>query len=186
MELNFKNKSYNTLTEDQKRDMVERVCMDHFDYLKGHGINTAGLAFIKYWRDNIQELASPSDSHYLDPYFYMEGEGLCVADKETHFACVQFNTKEVVAFINNVVNDIPFRTPIIDALRSGATIADIKSRGVLADGYGNNLPNLKNMKGIRRGRKSKPDSLRQKILRGEISHYKAYQKKHEASEDDAL
>lgn len=176
----FKNKRFTELNKTEKVAFAERVCMDLCDYLKNVSPNTAGLNFARYWRDNITG-AQPSMSQYLEFYIYVEGEGLCVTDGDT-IASVKTIPREVMNFIQNVVSSIPFRSPIADALARGTKLEEIKNRGIIDEGYSSPMATMKGTKGLKKGKPIDPNSKAQRIKRGELTRYSAYQKK----EDDAL
>lgn len=182
----FKNKRFTELNKEEKLAMAERVCMDAFGYFRATAPTTAGMSFVKYWMADIAKIEDPSESPYMSNYLYIEGQGLCVIDGDGTTESVKMNSKEVICFIQNVLNPIPFRSPIVDMLRRGSRIEDLKIKGILTDLYGDTLPTMKGMKGIKKGKPKNPNSLAQRIERGEITRYQAYQKKEFriASEED--
>lgn len=183
---NFKHKIFTQLTKEEKLAMTERVCMDTFVYFKATAPTTAGMSFVKYWMDNITKIEDPSDSPYMSHYLYIEGQGLCVIDGDEKIESVKMNSKETICFVQNVINPIPFRSPIVDRLMRGDGVEDLRATGVHTDLYGDTLPTMKGMKGIKKGKPKDPNSLAQKIKRGEITRYQAYQKKEFRDNDEAL
>lgn len=181
----FKNKTFDKLTQEEKLAMAERVAMEHYEYLKAHAQNTAGLAFLNYWQKNMNTVSNVTCSDYMKFYYYSDKQGLSVVDSTGALSTLKFNTKEIICFINNVVNPIPFKSPIIERLLKGQTIVHIEDEGVDAREYGNQLPNSRGMRGVKKGKPVDPNSLSQRVKRGELTRYEAYQKK-TASEDDAL
>lgn len=181
----FKNKPFTDLNKEQKIAFTERVCMELFEYLKNVSPGTAGLNFAKFWMSNITTVSEPSTSSYLSFYIYVEGKGLCVRGQDA-IESVRYNVKECICFIQNVVNVIPFRSPIVDQLARGTLIKDMKEKGIVSDGYGEQLATVKGMKGMKKGKPVDPNSLAQRIKRGEITRYEAYQKKEFRNDDDAL
>lgn len=177
----YKNKKYNDLTKEAQIAFIERVCMDNAEYFNevlGRGSKEA--IFINQWKDKVLKLEVPSSSSRMDHYIYSEDKGLCVVDKESSILSLKFNIQEILVFICNAVNEIPLRSNLIDRLIAGDTCTQIHDTGV------EKIEVLKLPKVKRKtGRPGNPNSLRQKIKRGEITRYEAYQKKI-ASEDDAL
>lgn len=182
----FKNKTFDKLTNEEKLAMAERVAMEHYEYLKSHAQNTAGLSFLNYWQKHMSTVSNPSCSEYMKFYYYSDKHGLCVVDTTGALSTLRFNTKEVICFINNVVNPIPFKSPIVERLLQGHQIVQIEDEGIDARDYGNQLPNARGMKGVKKGKPVNPNSLAQRVKRGEITRYEAYQKKTASTDDDAL
>lgn len=179
----FKNRTYDKLTNAERIAMAERVAMDHCEYLKSQARNTAGFSFLDYWQNNIGkiELASASDSMRF--YVYSDTMGLCLVDSSGALSSVKYNTKENICFINNVINPIGFNSPIVERLKKGMTIEEIEDKGIDVREYGNQLPNARGTKG-KIGKPVDPNSRSQRIKRGEITFYEAYQKK--PTSEDAL
>lgn len=179
---NFKDKSFLLLNKEQKLAFAERVCMDFHERLKNQQPSSTHTRFFKYWMEEITRLESPSNSPYLSRYVYNDVLGLCVEDKEGRRCSIKNNDKEGICFIQNVANHIPFRSPIIDNLNLGRPLKELEEKGILADAYGVQLDHQG--LGIKKGKPKDPNSLAQRVARGEITRYEAYVKKIVPKEDD--
>lgn len=167
----FKNKKYCDLNKAGKIAFVERVCMDMTQYLNSIGRNSKESSFIAYWKDAILKHPTPSNNACMNFYYYTEELSLSVMDCEGAISSLKYNILETVLFVHNVITAIPTRSHLIDRLIAGDHLIDIED-----DGVGKvdvlKVPTLHK----KSGKPVNPDSLAQRIKRGEITRYEAYQK----------
>ena len=181
-ELNFQNKEMFSLSIAQRKAMIERVCMETLEYLRVVAKGTKGIEFLKYWGSNVSSLSKLSSSPYLNHYIYDKEDGLCVKDNWKNVLSVRYNIKEILTFVHNSVNPIPFKSPLIDSLLLNETLQDIYKEGIREKDYGGISPNSKGLNLTKKkGRKISPESKLQQIREGKITRYEAYQKKEKDS-----
>lgn len=183
-ELDFIGKSFVELDLEQKKAMVERACMDAHSYLKEVSKGTAGTEFLRYWMDNASNLDFASMSVYMGNYLYDKSKGLCVRDNWNDILSIKYNIKEVLSFVHNSINAIPFKTPIIDLVILNHSLTTLSSQGIDPKEYGNVLPNTKKIGEINsksRGRKVDEESKLHKIRTGKMTRYEAYYKNNKDS-----
>lgn len=165
-----KCKPYSKMTDEEKRAFVEAVCMraEEMSSKATSGVSTKN--FFKYWSEQVLKL-KPSDSKYLDRYFYDVKDHVCalsIVTNDGELIDVSFNIKELKLFVYNVVNEVPLHSPIVQAARAGKSKQEIVDEGIDSLHYGSTT-NVKTSK-------PRKDSLRQKILRGELTRWEAYDK----------
>lgn len=162
-----KNKSWKEMTDKERRAFVEAVCMKAQDY--SIRTESSNRSFFKYWSINI--LVSPlSTSEYMNVYWYHVRDHqciLCILSSDGQLIDISNNMTEVKQFVHNAVSEVPNRSSIVDAVLSGKKKFELIRDGVVGTSYTGK---------IKKGRKPTKDSLRQKILRGEITRYEAYEK----------
>lgn len=180
----FKNKPFNELSNEQKVALLERVCMEHEEYLKKIARGSKNESFIKHWRDNALNLKAPSNSTSLDFYIYDEKEGFCIFDKARLLCPLTYMTEEVVIFVYNVVSPMPVKSQVVEHIMGGGSLSVLFDLGIKPTGE--MLGPSKALVRRKTGRPVNPDSRNQKVKRGELTHYKAFQKKNASEEDDAL
>lgn len=179
----FKGKPFNELTNEQKIALLERVCMEHLEYLQNFAKGSKNYLFLQHWRDNALNLKAPAASASLDNYIYDEKQGFCIFDKYGELCSLKYMTEEIVIFVYNVVSDVPVKSQIIEEVRDGVSLSILHDVGVKP--IGEMLGPSKALVKRRTGRPMNPNSKRQKVLEGKLTRYEAYQKKIE-SDDDAL
>lgn len=163
-----KNKYWDEMTDIERRAFVEAVCIRTCDYLVKTQSSTK--AFFKYWATAILTKKVVANNVRMARYYYdvIDNQpSLSIEAEEDELIDVSHCIKEVRLFVLNAINEVPFKTPIMDAALSGKKKFEIIRDGVDENEY-SNAANLK------AGRKVGKDSMRQRIARGEITRYEAY------------
>lgn len=183
MAFNFKDKFFNELSLADKIDFIDRVCMDHLAYLSGHSKKAQGSGFLGYWEKHIQNKdVEISNSPILSRFKYSDKIGFHIVTLSGETICLKYNTAETYLFVYNCVNDFPLISPLVKLVEEGFSKEKIRKAGAYVEEYHKDLRPTGMKKNI--GRPPLKDSLRQKIKRGEITRYEAYQKK--KLEEDSL
>lgn len=165
-----KGKFYSKMSDEEKRAFVEAVCIRVEDMVLRSTSGSSTRNFFKYWGEQILKI-TPSASKYLDKYFYEVKDHVCalsIVTNDGELIDVSNNLKELKLFVYNVVNEVPLHSPIVENVKRGMSKQEIVDAGVDSLQYGS-TSNVKTSK-------ARPDSLRQKILRGELTRYEAYEK----------
>lgn len=153
-----------------RRSMIASLCSRTRDYLSN--TTSSNIEYFHYWSERILNHNPLSDSPYMDRYYFGLDDkavvSLYVMDDDGEFIDLSYNIKEVKLFVYNAFNEVPFHSPMVEAIRSGKKKFELVRDGLDSVKYGS-LTDSK----VGKPRK---DSLRQKILRGELTRYEAYEK----------
>jgi hypothetical protein len=169
-----KGKLWSEMDDQERRAFVEAICLKAVHVAEvSSSTPTRSVAFFKLWADKILVFSKKlSESDYMKRYKYGwrdASPALLLEDNGGYELEVTYNLKELKLFVYNAINEVPFRSPIISYMDLGVTAEDIKRKGVDSTAYGS-------LTDVKLGASKRKDSLRQRILRGEITRYEAYEK----------
>lgn len=163
-----KNKAYKDMSVAEKIAFVEAVCMRACE----HTVKSSShiRLYFKFWGEAILKMI-PSSSAYMDRYFYGVRDGvcvLCVLDDDGEKLDVSNNVKELRLFLFNATNEIPLQSPIVNLVKDGKKKLEIASTGINPKVYASDTDV--------RPKATDTMSKRQRVLRGELTRYEAYEK----------
>lgn len=170
----YKDKPFLSLTDKEKRDLVDMAAMLHIDHMKSSGARSESFRFIQMVEKQNGHFPYVSSSTLLKDYIFHTKEGLCLVDKNGDKIPLKFDTAETAIFIHNAISIKSVRSPLVTMIQKGMTVQEINNLGIDLDDYPSKHtpPGLTNSM----GRRVNKNSLAQRILRGEITRYEAYQK----------
>lgn len=164
-----KGKTWGEMNNEERIAFVEAVCMFGTDRMKACSLSRNTKHTFKFIGQYVIG-TKMSESPYMNAYVYSTkaGSPLAIECSDGQLIDLSNDMREIKIFVTNAIKEVPMESPIMNRVLSGKKKFEIISEALTEKQY----KHLEKPK----GRKPQKDSLRQRILRGEITRYEAYDK----------